>query len=1222
MGHTETYEIQIKGEEEIPDFPADGHVAGTYSGREVYRLTSEISRIIQIQMLYPRTETDWYVNVYDSNRDSLMNSYTSGSINDRINYSKGEIFLEKRENYYVVLNSPTKTGISYDLYASIGQEPLAEETVHAGKEVRTYILTPEESSVYRFTLSQNGAVSADLYDDNGGIISDWYDAEEEGFETTSKMQANLTAGVFYQLVVSSYLEESSWKLSVKKDQQVVPEVPVLEEEGSVQGTTEDDGVYLFTAKKDGIAYFTYEGTGSDPELSVVEKSSGTYVNDGSAADYSGEKAVLVRAVRVEKDQQYEISVKYDKGTYTLSETTGAEVKELTIASLPDKTTFLASDYLNLSGLSTEIHYADGTSEKVNYGNKTSHGLYIQTSLEDFYEEGVDGNNVLKAGTHTLVLSYFGKSAEVEVTVVDNAGEDQGTLKADTPVHKEEVRDTRERIKHSYTFLPEKSGFYSFSFAVKSCNGTLAFKDNEGNTVQYNGKQYYAEAGKEYLVDIYLNNLDDIYDEEKDEFFYYYSYDLTVSDANLQFLNADGEEVFGEAEDGKYFYYGFQAPRDGEYRFQAENPEGTDTGLISIYSKNGWLEESSNGTEDGGMTKWKTVGLAAGEVYLAQIYEDPGVVFVSVSEQNTVDAVPMEEDGTYQVDISNERGAAWFSFTPEENGEYSFFSSWLQDEYGNSIEYDTYAELYAFGTEEGRIAYNDDDGEEINFKLTYPLKKGVTYYFKARMLSSTRTGSFLVHFVKEKKAASVEIAEYPQQKFYTFLSKSFGNSSLTGLVLKVTYEDGTEKQVAYNSSEFSWKTNLPNDRYGNPVLKPGTYQVTVTYRNRSVTYDISASVMPEDLPVVKTGEKVTGTFENAENSCWSFTPDTDGIYVAEMRYTGTDTIPDMALLDEDGNTVSNITGKQYWDYTNSEYGLNSVLYSPKGGQQYIIQSSSVTDVSYELGVSAAENLQEGINAGGMLSGVRYLLFTPESQGTYEVKRAYLVGSNTSSGEVQLLNLQGKQLSDQKQYGSDDYSEEDRYVEKWLYELNQGQTYVLMVTGRNMEYVVGAASVSAVKTDGSETTEWAAVFTVEKEGFYQAQGRQGRPCVEQKTTRNGKGIYEQIEGISCDYSRFVYLKPGEYLLSEESDYETAISIRFCGETRTAIPSEMDVDQIPRGEWYAYTVVPVETGDYAFQMWANTYYHYYDFDLRLGAVDEKGNLSQIGSYINMWGNAFLCQ
>ena len=1203
MGHTETYEIQIKGEEEIPGFPADGHVAGTYSEREVYRLTSEISRIIQIQMLYPRTETDWYVNVYDSDRESLMNSYRTGSINDRINYSKGEVFLEKGQNYYVVLNSPTKTGISYDLYASIGQEPLAEETVHAGKEVRTYILTLEESSVYRFTLSQNGFVSAALYDDNGTIISNWYDVdEEEGFEITSKMQANLTAGVFYQLVVSSYLEENSWKLSVKKDQQVVPELPVLEEEGAVQGTTEDNGVYLFTAKNSGIAYFTYEGTGSDPELSVVEKSSGNYVSDGSLSDYSGEKAVLVRAVRVEKDQQYEISVKYDKGTYTLSETTGAKVKELTIASLPDKTTFLASDYLNLSGLSTEIHYADGTSEKVNYGNKTSHGLYIQTSLEDFYEEGVDGNNVLKAGTHTAVISYLGKSAEVELTVVDKAGEDQGTLNVDTPVHKEESQENMESIKHSYAFLPEKSGFYSFTFAEENDNGALVFKDSEGNTIRYNGKQYYAEAGKEYRVDIYLNT---------DGMYNYYSYDLTVSDANLQFLNADGEEVFGKAEDGEYFYYGFQAPRDGEYRFQAENPEGTDNGWIRIYSKNGWLEESSNGTEDGGMTKWKTVGLAAGEVYLAQIYEDPGVVFVSVSEQNTADAVPMEEDGTYQVDIEEEGGAAWFSFTPEEDGEYSFFSSWLQDEYGNSIEYDTYAELYAFGTEEGRIAYNDDDGEEINFKLTYPLKKGVTYYFKARMLSSTRTGSFLVHFVKEKKAASVEIAEYPQQKFYTFLSKSFGNSSLTGLVLKVTYEDGTEKQVAYNSSEFSWKTNLPNDRYGNPVLKPGTYQVTVTYRNRSVTYDISVSVMPEDLPVVKTGEKVTGTFENAENSCWSFTPDTDGIYVAEMCYTGTDTIPDMALLDEDGNTVSNITGRQYWDSENNEYGLRSALYSLKGGKQYIIQSSSVTDVSYELGVSAAENLQEGINAGGMLSGVRYLLFTPESQGTYEVKRAYLVGSNTSSGEVQLLDLQGKQLSDQKQYGSYDYSEEDRYVEKWLYELNQGQTYVLMVTGRNMEYVVGAASVSTVKTDGSETLEWAAVFTVEKEGFYQAQGRQGRPCVEQKTTRNGKGIYEQIEGISCDYSRFVYLKPGEYLLSEESDYETAISIRFCGETRTAIPSEMDVDQIPRGEWYAYTVVPVETGDYAFQMWANTYYHYYDFDLRLGAVDEKGNLSQIGSY-----------
>lgn len=108
MGHTETYEVQIKGEEEIPDFPADGHVAGTYSEREVYRLTSEISRTIQIQMWYPRTETDWYVNVYDSDRESLMNSYRTGSINDRINYSKGEVLLEKGQNYYVVLNSADK----------------------------------------------------------------------------------------------------------------------------------------------------------------------------------------------------------------------------------------------------------------------------------------------------------------------------------------------------------------------------------------------------------------------------------------------------------------------------------------------------------------------------------------------------------------------------------------------------------------------------------------------------------------------------------------------------------------------------------------------------------------------------------------------------------------------------------------------------------------------------------------------------------------------------------------------------------------------------------------------------------------------------------------------------------------------------------------------------------------------------------------------------------
>ena len=135
----------------------------------------------------------------------------------------------------------------------------------------------------------------------------------------------------------------------------------------------------------------------------------------------------------------------------------------------------------------EVHYADGTSENVGYGSKTSHGLYIQTSLEDFYEEGVDGNNVLKAGTHTAVISYLGKSAEVELTVVDKAGEDQGTLNVDTPIYKEESQENMESIKHSYAFLPEKSGFYSFTFEEENDNGALVFKDSEGNTIRYNGR---------------------------------------------------------------------------------------------------------------------------------------------------------------------------------------------------------------------------------------------------------------------------------------------------------------------------------------------------------------------------------------------------------------------------------------------------------------------------------------------------------------------------------------------------------------------------------------------------------------------------------------------------------------------------------------------------------------------------------------------------------------
>lgn len=72
---------------------------------------------------------------------------------------------------------------------------------------------------------------------------------------------------------------------------------------------------------------------------------------------------------------------------------------------------------------------------------------------------------------------------------------------------------------------------------------------------------------------------------------------------------------------------------------------------------------------------------------------------------------------------------YFAFTPEESGTYSFT---------NYIEggCDTYAYLY--NSEHIQITFNDDSGDDLQFKITYHLEAGQTYYIGARLYNSKNT----------------------------------------------------------------------------------------------------------------------------------------------------------------------------------------------------------------------------------------------------------------------------------------------------------------------------------------------------------------------------------------------------------------------------------------------------------------------------------------------------
>lgn len=116
---------------------------------------------------------------------------------------------------------------------------------------------------------------------------------------------------------------------------------------------------------------------------------------------------------------------------------------------------------------------------------------------------------------------------------------------------------------------------------------------------------------------------------------------------------------------------------------------------------------------------------------------------------------MAVDGVYSVEITKENSEAWFSFTPEEDGVYEFYSTGGYDTVGyffDSREY--YNELTDYRDDEH---YNDDDGPDSNFKFSKELNAGTTYYYCAKMYDSDNEGTFDVKLVKERKVQSIQAA---------------------------------------------------------------------------------------------------------------------------------------------------------------------------------------------------------------------------------------------------------------------------------------------------------------------------------------------------------------------------------------------------------------------------------------------------------------------------------
>ena len=94
----------------------------------------------------------------------------------------------------------------------------------------------------------------------------------------------------------------------------------------------------------------------------------------------------------------------------------------------------------------------------------------------------------------------------------------------------------------------------------------------------------------------------------------------------------------------------------------------------------------------------------------------------------------ESGKTYDVNVTTGGQIVYFAFTPTTSGSFTIQSTGSGDTYGT---------LYS--STQSSLTTNDDGGDGNNFKITYTMTAGTTYYVAVKFYGSSTTGTFKVSF---------------------------------------------------------------------------------------------------------------------------------------------------------------------------------------------------------------------------------------------------------------------------------------------------------------------------------------------------------------------------------------------------------------------------------------------------------------------------------------------
>lgn len=262
------------------------------------------------------------------------------------------------------------------------------------------------------------------------------------------------------------------------------------------------------------------------------------------------------------------------------------------------------------------------------------------------------------------------------------------------------------------------------------------------------------------------------------------------------------------------------------------------------------------------------------------------------------ASPITLDNPMQTVISLDHQLAAYSFTPTVSGTYYFYST------GS---YDTYGHLY--DSNRNQLTANDDYGSDRNFRISYALTAGQTYYLVGRMLSSSAPGTFSVTLERQKKISSLQIAQMPTKTSYIAGVENY-NYSFDGLQVTVFFDDETSAIWSYSTSKYSFKDRSVNIQYDSNILV-GNNQVIIEIGGKTTSFNIQGVPFSEAVASVKSlqlDQPLPVAQSDSTFSIFRFIPSVSGSY----QFSGNANFDSLYLYDADGRLLYS----SWWSLTDS------------------------------------------------------------------------------------------------------------------------------------------------------------------------------------------------------------------------------------------------------------------------------------------------------------------